>query len=250
MNLGNSVPRRELVKHWRSVLDTIGTVSVIAACGVMIWTMWPGKRVPTSTVTPPVSPASMAAAALPTEPLSLAGAETRGNRAALVAIIEFSDFQCPACGRFARDTLPQLEKRYVDTGQVLLAFRHYPLAKIHKGAVRAAEAAECAGRQGKFWQMHDLLFQTQQQFDESGLIERGQKLSLDLSAFTGCLKGQAIHQINEDQKAADILRVKGTPTFLIGMLQPDGRVRVVRRTTGSQGIDELGSLLDELLSGK
>jgi protein-disulfide isomerase len=71
-------------------------------------------------------------------------------------MIEFSEFECPACGRFAREVIPVIQGEYIDSGKVLLAFWHRPLDR-HKRAVPAAIAANCAGAQGKFWPLHDLL---------------------------------------------------------------------------------------------
>ena len=95
-----------------------------------------------------------------------------GKSDAKLTIIEFSDFQCPFCERFYLDTLPQLKKDYIDTGKVQLAFRHFPIASIHPNAKTAHEAAECANEQGKFWEYHDLLFQTQEQWSNLPLAQK------------------------------------------------------------------------------
>ncbi len=84
-----------------------------------------------------------------------------GNDDAKITIIEFSDFQCPFCKQFYTDTLPQLKSEYLDTGKAQLTFRHYPLTSIHPNAETAHRASECANEQGKFWEYHDLLFETQ-----------------------------------------------------------------------------------------
>lgn len=88
-----------------------------------------------------------------------------GRDSAPVTIVEFSDMQCPFCKRFFDDTFSQLKKDYIDTGKVRMTFRHYPL-NFHKNAQKAAEATECANEQGKFWEYHDLLFQTQDSWAE------------------------------------------------------------------------------------
>ena len=106
---------------------------------------------------PPVPPAPP----LPKDPVDLAGAILAGNPSAHVAMIEFSDFECAFCGRFTRDTEPTLWHEYVDSGQLLVAFRHLVLEERHPHALRAAEAGECANRQGQFWPMHDVLFHNQ-----------------------------------------------------------------------------------------
>lgn len=83
-----------------------------------------------------------------------------GNANAPVTMIEFSDYECPFCKRFYDQTLGQIKKEYVDTGKVKLIYRDYPLS-FHPGAEPAAQAANCAGDQGKYWQMHDKIFQAQ-----------------------------------------------------------------------------------------
>jgi protein-disulfide isomerase len=93
-----------------------------------------------------------------------------GKDSAKITIVEFSDFQCPFCERFYIDTLPQIKKEYLDTGKAQLTFRHYPLTSIHPNAQKAHEASECANEQGKFWEYHNLLFQTQQSWSNLPLV--------------------------------------------------------------------------------
>ncbi len=84
-----------------------------------------------------------------------------GNQAAPVTLIEFSDYQCPFCGAFYKNTEITLKKDYVDTGKVKLVYRDFPLTQIHPGAQKGAEAARCAGDQGKYWEFHDGVFSNQ-----------------------------------------------------------------------------------------
>lgn len=92
---------------------------------------------------------------------------TLGNKNAAVTLVEFSDFQCPFCGQFYTQTEAQLRKDYVDSGKVQFVYRQFPLTQIHPNAEGAAEASECANEQGKFWQYHDLLFQTQSAWENA-----------------------------------------------------------------------------------
>ncbi len=84
-----------------------------------------------------------------------------GNQGAKVTMIEFSDYQCPYCERHFTQVEPQIKKDYIDTGKVKFYYRDYPLSQIHPGAEKGAEAARCAGDQGKYWEYHDLVFQNQ-----------------------------------------------------------------------------------------
>src|SRR5512146_43017 len=95
--------------------------------------------------------------------LDVTGAPFKGDKNAKYTVVEFSEFQCPFCRRHVRDTVPQLDKEYVQPGKVKYVFLDYPLESIHKNAFKAAVAGNCAAEQGKFWEMHDRLFANQQQ---------------------------------------------------------------------------------------
>src|SRR5688500_18159619 len=103
---------------------------------------------------PPQAAAPRAAAAALPATVDIAREPVRGDERARVAIIEYSDYECPFCARYVASTYPQIDKEYVQTGKVKYVFRDLPLA-FHKQAFKAAEASHCAGEQGKFWEMHD-----------------------------------------------------------------------------------------------
>ena len=140
-------------------------------------------------------------------------ARVRGNPKAKVMIVEFSDFQCPYCGQ-VEGTLKSVLAKH--EGVVALAFRDYPLSQIHPMALGAAEAARCAGEQGKFWEYHDLLFGDQAGLDHNGLIAKAAKLQLDAKQFDACVSSEkykaAIQQDNQEGVRAG---VNGTPGFFI-----------------------------------
>lgn len=185
---------------------------------------------------------------MPAEPVSLEGAALKGRREARVAIIEYSDFQCPFCARFAADTLPEIDKTYIATGKVLMAFRHLPLEAIHPFAVGAATSAECAGQQGRFWDMHDRLFQNQRQLDRATLRTHAQALSLDLAAYDACVAASAADKVRAEAAGAAALGLSGTPGFLLGTIESDGRVRVKRRISGASAFAVFQTTIDELLT--
>lgn len=170
----------------------------------------------------------------------------KGSRSAAVAIIEYADFQCPYCAAFFRETWPALDSLYVKTGRVLFVFKHRPLPNLHPDAVMAATAAECAGEQGSFWPMHDLLFQTPQDLSRASLLQRAARLALDTQSFNACLELDS-RRVRDDMAAATALRVTGTPTFLIGTLN-GGRVQVRERLEGARPVLAFQAVMDRLLA--
>jgi protein-disulfide isomerase len=190
-----------------------------------------------------------AADALPAEPVSIANEPVKGSGTAKVALIEFSDYQCPFCSRYTKDALPQIRRDYVDTGKIKYVFRDMPLG-FHKQAFKAAEAAHCAGAQGKFWEMHDTLFDNQSALSPEQLPGYAKGLGIDDAAFAQCLEsGRYISDINKDMVEASAAGVTGTPSFLVGVIQPgDGRVRVVKKLVGARPYEDFKAALDGALA--
>ncbi|MGQ9601145.1 MAG: DsbA family protein [Candidatus Bipolaricaulia bacterium] len=145
-----------------------------------------------------------------------------GRADAPVVIVEFSDFQCPYCARFAQQTFPQLKQEYIDTGKVRLVYRDFPLS-FHKNAAPAAEAAQCAYEQGRFWEMHDRIFAGQGEWSGSAgtaasqlFVGYAEALGLDKERFRECLSsGRYREEVQEDFRDGTSYGVTGTPTFFI-----------------------------------
>lgn len=136
-----------------------------------------------------------------------------------VEIVEFSDFQCPFCQRFYNDAYKQIKEKYVDTGKAKFVYRHFPLS-FHQNAQKAAEAAECANRQGKFWPYHDLLFDgfvsDGSNLEVADLKKYASDLGLDTSKFNSCLdNGETSATVKKDVDEATKAGVSGTPTIFI-----------------------------------
>ena len=149
---------------------------------------------------------------------TMAGDFYRGNPDAKVVVIEFSDFQCPFCRKHTLETQPILDEQFVATDQIMWVFKHFPLT-IHPQAPAAGAAAECAAEQGKFWEMHDKLFNTMQEWSVSDptpvFADLAQQLELDVDAFTICVTGEeAASRVQEDLEAGTPF-VRGTPTFIV-----------------------------------
>jgi protein-disulfide isomerase len=165
-----------------------------------------------------------------------------------VAVIEFADFQCPFCGQFAKDTLPQIKARYVDTGKLLYVFRHNPLTQIHSRAEASAHASECAAQQGKFWRFHDRLFKDPRKLEQTDLLGYAGDARLDIEVFQRCLAGRLPERVTVDFELAKTLKLTGTPVFLVGRLMAGGRVNVSQVLTGVQATAEFAAALDRVLS--
>ncbi|PIO00400.1 hypothetical protein COT72_01700 [archaeon CG10_big_fil_rev_8_21_14_0_10_43_11] len=164
----------------------------------------------------------------------------KGDPMAPVTIVEFSDFQCPYCATFYKSTLQQIESEYVDTGNVRVVFKDYPLS-FHENAQKAAEAAQCAHDQDMFWQMHDTLFENQANLTILELKAYASGLGLDMDAFNACLDNSE----NAAEVAADMAEgiaqgVGGTPAFFV-----NGRF-----LNGAQPFNLFQQIIDEELAAR
>ncbi len=180
--------------------------------------------------------------------MSLEGAMLAGCRSAPIAVVEYADFECPACGVFARDVLPAIRKRYLDNCKVLFAFRHLPVTATHSFALDAAEAAACAAKEDRFWAMHDMLFDEQDRLDPIGLREKARRTGLDETAFEACMDDDLmLSRIRLDAGEGITLGASGTPTLLVGTLDGGSTLRVTHRVGGALNAAELEEILDGLL---
>jgi len=147
-----------------------------------------------------------------------------GKLNAPITIIEFSDFQCPFCARFHIETLPLIMNEYINDGQVKLVFRDFPIQSIHPNALPASVAAECANEQGKFKEMHDMLFENQSEWNNQNIDnviitfnQYGIKIGVEEEKFNSCLKdGKYIQEIQKDLEDGRTYGVSGTPGFFVG----------------------------------
>ena len=162
------------------------------------------------------------AAPTPTVTISTDDDPIIGDPNAPITIIEFSDFQCPFCARFYTQTLPLIQEKYIDSGKVKLIFRDYPINSIHPNAMPAAIASECANEQGKFKEMHDILFEKQREWQRSTDVRSlfssyAAGFELQNDVFDACINSDKyVNEINNDLIAGKKYGVTGTPSFFIG----------------------------------
>ena len=141
---------------------------------------------------------------------------TLGSATAPVTLVEFTDYQCPYCRRFQTETWPSVKREYIDTGKVRFIVRDLPLS-FHSSARPAAEAAHCAGEQGRFWPMHTALLAQKADLSPQGLEARAGSLGLDLPRFRACVAANKYESaIAANTAQADALGIRGTPAFVVG----------------------------------
>lgn len=140
-----------------------------------------------------------------------------GNKNASITVVEFSDFECPYCKSAYESTIGGLKNSQMfKEGDVNLVYKHLPLRKIHPDAQKAAEASECANRQGMFWEYHDKLFQNQNSLGVSSLKQYAEDIDLNTDKFNSCLdNGEASEKISEDMEIAQNEGARGTPYFVV-----------------------------------
>ena len=169
-----------------------------------------------------------------------------GKKDAPVTIIEFSDYQCPYCKRAATQTFPKIKEEFVEQGKVKYVFRDFPL-EFHKDAGKASEAAECAGDQGKYWEMHDKIFENQRSLKVPDLKGYAKDIGLKTSKFDKCLdSNKYTEEVALDLEAGKAAGVAATPSFIVGRSSPDGKIKglLIR---GAQPYQVFKSAIEQLL---
>lgn len=182
--------------------------------------------------------------------ITTAAAMKMGSEKAPLVMVEFSDYQCPFCGRFATTTFDSLVNEYVKTGKVQYAFKNFPLRDIHPYAQKAAEAAECMGEQGRYWEAHEKLFWNQQALEANDLVRYAEELGLDVPKFQMCFDGSKyVAKVNADLAEGLKLDVRGTPGFFLGYRDPKdpSRMQAVKFINGAVPLEEFKQTIDALL---
>jgi protein-disulfide isomerase len=226
----------------KSILDTVSTLAVIVAAGVLVWKV--GFAAPPG---PPSREPVVKVDSLRLDAVHLSNVTGQGE----VVIVEFTDFQCPFCGRHARDTFPALRKELIESGKARYASINYPIEQIHPAALPAAKAAECAAEQGKFWEMHERLFSDATATATERLDEHVETVGLESSRFKQCMSSDHIAtKVKRDQAEAQRFGINSTPTFLVGRMQRDGGIKVMLKINGAHGSDVFTKAVEDVQSGK
>jgi protein-disulfide isomerase len=183
--------------------------------------------------------------------VSVEGAAFQGKSDAKVTIVEFSDYQCPFCARYSKETFPQIDRDYIRTGRAKYVFRDFPIESIHPQALKAHEAVHCAEEQGKRWEMHEKVF-ANQRVSVADLTAHAQAAGLDVAGFQQCLEsGLQTAKIRKGLKEGQEAGVTGTPTFFLGLTESDSsKVKAVRKIVGAQPYSAFKAAIEELLSSR
>jgi protein-disulfide isomerase len=180
--------------------------------------------------------------------IDISGAPAVGNANAKVALVEFSDYECPFCIRHFQQTMPRVDANYVKTDKVLYVFRDFPIDQLHPQAVKAHEAGRCAQEQNKFWEMHMKLFSAPGTHTPVALDDLARNAGLNEAAFRACVaSGRTIKGIRDTGAVVDALGATGTPWFFVGLREGTDKVRILKPIGGAQPYEQFALALDAAL---
>lgn len=169
---------------------------------------------------------------------------SKGDKNAPVILLMFSDFECPFCRKFELTTFKEIEREYIDKGLVLFVFRDFPIL-FHPFAREAAKAANCAGKEGKYWEMHELLVTGE--INPVAIKEHAKSLGLNEEKFDTCMNDEETNaEIERDMKDAREYGITGTPFFIIGQ-NKGGKFFEGERITGAQPLETFKSVIEKNL---
>ena len=174
----------------------------------------------------------------------------KGSADAPVTLIEYSDYQCPFCSRHYRDVMPTLVTEYVDTGKLKYVMRENPIASIHPYATGASLAALCANNQGKYWEMHNIMFDNQRALSDENLKAYAADIGLNTTQFDECLDTKKYEPwVNADLESSRDLGLSGTPSFVLGLTDPDDpdKANLTIAIKGAQSLQNFQEAIDDLL---
>lgn len=182
--------------------------------------------------------------------VDLTGAPQKGNPDALVALLEFSDYECPFCIRHFRETMPLIEKNYIETGKILYAFRDFPIDQLHPQAIKAHEAGRCGAEQDKFWPMHITLFGSPAQHSVEGLEATATQAGLDMGKFRECIaSGRTTAGIQKTAALASSFGANGTPAFFLGVIdKANNSVKITRALSGALPFAQFAQALEAAIA--
>jgi len=182
------------------------------------------------------------------ESIDIAGEPAKGAATAKVTMVEVSDYHCPFCRKHMQETQPRIDAEYINTGKVRHVFVDFPIQQLHPSADKAHEAANCAGEQGKYWEMHARLFASPSR-DIGQLESQAQSIGVNDAAFRKCLEGgKYASQVQDSVARMSQLGIDSTPTFLLGVTPAPGQpFKILKVVRGAVPFPQFKATLDSLL---
>jgi protein-disulfide isomerase len=181
--------------------------------------------------------------------LTLGTAPSRGRADAPLVLVEFSDYECPFCIRHFTQTMPELDREYISTGKLRYVFMDYPIDQLHPAALKAHEAARCAGEQGKFWDLHNKLFSPAGTHGVDRLKSLAGEIGVDRGKFDPCLdSGKMQVPVRASIARAEQLGADGTPQMYLGVADANGSFRIIRSIRGAVPFPQIKQAIDALLA--
>lgn len=214
-------------------IGPLAIVVVVGAAGLGVGQEW-RTGAPIQTAEPPSAP------------VALVGGASLGRSTALMVMAEYSDFECVYCRRFATDIFPTLKRKYVDTGAMRFVFQHFPIYSIHRTAATAAQAVECAGRQDKFWNLHDRLFARPARLEAGSLEADAFAAGLDLLRYSSCMDEPPPSAIRESANALRRLGIHSAPAFLLGTDVAGAKISARKVIIGARPLKEFEAAIESL----
>lgn len=228
-----------MLRHIKPALDVVSTLAVIVAAGVFLWRTYNPPIPPPPPGRPPLVEV---VTGLKIPPGSVR--HVRGNGP--VALVAFSDYQCPFCARHVQQTGPAIKDKLLESGDIREVYLNFPLA-MHPKAPKAGEAAECAAKQGRFWDMHEAIFAEATALEIADFTRHAERLKFDLQTFSKCLEsGETADVVQKDLAEGKRLAVSATPAFFVGLVGADGAIELRKRINGAAPFEEFEKVVKEL----
>jgi len=205
---------------WKGISAVLGILLVIAIVtggfGSKVGSFNQGQAAPAAQPSAPAAQNAPSPTVVATDIKTLIDDDAiEGNAKAKVTIVEWSDYECPFCVKFYNGAYQDIKKNYIDSGKVKFIYRDYPL-QFHQNAQKAAEAAECAGEQGKYYDMHNKLFEKGVAGGAASFKQYAAEIGLDAGKFNDCLdSGKMASETAKDMKDGQTAGISGTPGFII-----------------------------------
>ena len=184
--------------------------------------------------------------------IDLTGTPFKGSATATIALVEYSDYECPYCIRHFSQVMPQIQQAYIDTNKIRYMFRDFPIDELHPQSIRGHVAAHCATEQGKFWPMHDRLFTKAGSHTPDELAKRANEIGLNPAAFGACMAADKYSAaIRQSTAFAISLGASGTPFFVVGKFDPKtSQLTPIKAIPGAYPFTQFQQYIDAALANK